>query len=101
MAHNEGANIVYGVAAATTFLAAGAYNAHERGMAAVRAVREAEDDVRYFAAVDQLVSDAEELGQLAMQLAKELAAECAKSASLQRALEQRQAVLNRIRNRAA
>ncbi|WP_455296562.1 hypothetical protein [Brucella pituitosa] len=101
MAQNEGANIVFGAMAATTLLTAGAFSAHQRGMAAVRAAREAEDDARYYTAVDQLVCDAEELGQLAMQLTKELAAEREKNASLQRALEQRQAVLDRIRNRAA
>lgn len=101
MAQNEGANTVYGMMAATTLLTAGAYNAHERGMAAVRAARKAEDDTRYCAAVDQLVCDAEALGQLAMQLTKELAVERTKNASLQRALEQRQAVLDRIRNRTA
>lgn len=101
MAQNEGANIVYGVAAATTFLTAGAFNAHQRGMEAVRAARDAEDNARYEAAVDQIIHDADELGQLAMQLARELATERAKNASLQRALEQRQAVLDRVRNRIA
>lgn len=99
MASNEGSNIVYGVTAVTAFLTAGAFSAHERGMTAVRATREAEDDARYYTAVDQLVCDAEELGQIAMQLSKELATERAKNASLQRALEQRQAVLDHIRNR--
>ncbi len=99
MAQNEGASIVYGVAAATTFLAAGAFSAHQRGMEVMRAAREAEDDARYEVAVDQLVRDNAELGQLAIQLAKELATERAKNASLQRALEQRQAALDCIRNR--
>lgn len=98
MSHNEGANIIYGAAVATSFLAVGAFNAHQRGIEAVRAAREAEDDARYEAAVDQLVRDNAELGQLAIQLAKELATERAKNASLQRALDQRQTVLDRIRN---
>ncbi|PRA85924.1 hypothetical protein CQ054_10675 [Ochrobactrum sp. MYb29] len=98
MSHNEGANIVYGAAAATAFLAVGAFNAHQRGMKAVRAARAADDDARYQVAVEQVIQDAEELGQLAMKLAKELAAERAKNTELQRALEQRQAVLDRIRN---
>jgi len=101
MAQNEGANIVFGMMAATTLLTAGAHNAYERGMATVRAAREVEDDARYYAAVDQLVCDAEALGQLAMQLTKDLAAERAKNASLQRALEQRQALLERMRDRIA
>lgn len=98
--HNEGQNVVYGMMAATTLMAVGAYNAHERGIAALRAAREAEDDARYDAAVANTVRDAEELGQLAMRLAQELAAERAKNESLTRALSQRQAFLERMRTRA-
>lgn len=98
MTRNEGSNIVFGVAAATTFLAAGSFSAHQRGMEAVRAACETEDEARYEAAVDQLLRDNAELGQIAIRLSKELATERAKNASLQRALEQRQAVLDRIRN---
>ncbi|WP_418459707.1 hypothetical protein ACNT8L_04195 [Brucella intermedia] len=98
--HNEGQNVVYGMMAATTLMAVGAYNAHERGIAALRAAREVEDDARYDAAVANTVRDAEELGQLAMRLAQELAAERAKNESLTRALSQRQALLERMRTRA-
>lgn len=95
----EGANIVYGSAATIAFLTAGAYSAHERGMAAMRAARQADDDARYDAAVAEVVRDAEEMGKLAMKLAQELAAERAKNESLTRALNQRQALLERLRNR--
>ncbi len=100
MAHGqEGQNLVYGMMAATSLLTVGAFNAHERGMAAVRAAREAEDDARYDAAVANMVRDAEELGQLAMRLAQELADERAKNESLTKMLNQRQALLERMRNR--
>ncbi len=100
MAHGqEGQNLVYGMMTATTLLTVGAFNAHERGMAAVRAAREAEDDARYDAAVANMARDAEELGQLAMRLAQELAAERAKNESLTKALAQRQALLERMRSR--
>lgn len=95
----EGNNIVYGSAATIAFLTAGAYSAHERGMAAVRATRQAEDDARYDAAVNEIVRDAEEMGKLAMKLAQELAAERQKNESLTLALAQRQALLERMRNR--
>lgn len=102
MAHyNEGQNVVYGMMAATTLMAVGAYNAHERGIAALRAAREAEDDARYDAAVNEMVRDAEEMGRLAMRLAQELAAERAKNESLTKALAQRQGVIDRMRARAA
>lgn len=98
MSH-EGANIVYGSAATIAFLTAGAYSAHERGMAAVRAARQAEDDARYEVAVNEIVRDAEEMGKLAMRLAQELAAEREKNKNLERLLSQRQALLERMRNR--
>lgn len=93
----EGNNIVYGSAATIAFLTAGAYSAHERGMAAMRAARQADDDARYDAAVNEIVRDAEEMGKLAMKLAQELAAERAKNESLTKMLNQRQALLERMR----
>ena len=96
---NHGNNVVFGSAATIAFLVSGAYSAHERGMAAVRASRQANDDVRYEAAVNEIVRDAEEMGKLAMKLAQELAAERQKNESLTRALNQRQALLERMRKR--
>ncbi|MPR60647.1 hypothetical protein D7027_02215 [Ochrobactrum intermedium] len=102
MAHGqEGQNLVYGMMTATTLLTVGAFNAHERGIAALRAAREAEDDARYDAAVNEMVRDAEEMGRLAMRLAQELAAERQKNESLTKALAQRQGVIDRMRARAA
>lgn len=95
----EGNNVIFGSAATIAFLASCAYDAHQRGMAAVRAARQAEDDVRYDAAVNEIVRDAEEMGKLAMRLAQELAAERAKNESLRQALAQRQALLERMRSR--
>jgi hypothetical protein len=99
MAYNEGVNVTYGMMAATTLLAVGAMRAHERGLDAMEAARQAEDDARYDAAVHEMARDAEEMGQLAMRLAQELAAERQKNESLQRALSQRQAVIDRMRNK--
>ncbi|MGU3401326.1 hypothetical protein ACLBWS_16545 [Brucellaceae bacterium D45D] len=101
MAQNEGMNSVYGMMAATTLLSAGAFSAHERGMHAIRAAREAEGVARYNAAVEEIIQDHKKLGELAVMLGKELAAERAKNASLQRALEQRQTLLERMRTRPA
>ncbi|ERI12542.1 hypothetical protein O206_11160 [Ochrobactrum sp. EGD-AQ16] len=95
----EGQNVVYGMMAATTLLAVGAMRAHERGVAAVEAARQADDDARYDAAVNELARDAEERGHLAMRLAQELAAERQKNEALTKALAQRQAVIDRMRNR--
>lgn len=81
--------------AATTLLTVGAFGAHERGIAAMRAARQEADD----AAVNNMARDAEELGRLAMRLAQELAAERAKNESLTKMLNQRQALLERMRNR--
>ncbi len=85
--------------AATTLLTVGAFGAHERGIAAMRAARQEADDARYDAAVNNMARDAEELGRLAMRLAQELAAERAKNESLTKMLNQRQALLERMRNR--
>ncbi|SPL65745.1 hypothetical protein [Ochrobactrum soli] len=93
----EGNNVIFGSAATIAFLASGAYDAHQRGIAAVRAARQAEDDARYENAVAEVVRDAEEMGKLAMRLAQELAAERQKNESLTRALNQRQALLERMR----
>lgn len=95
----EGQNVVYGFMAATTILAVGALRAHERGVEAMEAARQDADDARYHAAVEEMARDAEEMGRLAMKLAQELAAERAKNESLTRALNQRQAVIDRMRNR--
>lgn len=98
MAHGqEGQNLVYGMMTATSLLTVGAFNAHERGMAAMRAARQEADDARYDAAVNEIVRDAEEMGKLAMRLAQELAAERAKNESLSKMLNQRQALLERMR----
>lgn len=93
----DGNTIIYGSAATLAFLASGAYDAHQRGIAAVRAARQAEDDARYDAAVAEVVRDAEEMGRLAMRLAQELSAERVKNESLSKALAQRQALLERMR----
>ncbi len=98
MAHNEGMNVTYGIMAATSLLTVGAYNAHERGIAAMRAARQDADDTRYDAAVADMAHDAEEL---AMRLAKELAAERQKNEALTKALAQRQGVIDRMRARSA
>jgi hypothetical protein len=97
---NHGNNIVFGSAATIAFLASGAYDAHNRGMAAVRAARQADDDARFNAAVAEVVRDAEEMGKLAMKLAQELAAERQKNESLTKMLNQRQALLERMRKQA-
>jgi len=100
MAHaNEGTNVVLGIIGATSLLTVGAFNAHERGIAAMRAARQEADDARYDAAVNNMARDAEELGRLAMRLAQELAAERQKNEGLTKALAQRQAVIERLRNR--
>ncbi len=95
----EGNNVIFGSAATIAFLASCAYDAHQRGMAAVRAAREAKDDARYDAAVNEMVRDAEEMGRLAMRLAQELADERQKNESLTKMLNQRQALLERMRSR--
>ncbi|MGQ5718827.1 hypothetical protein [Pseudochrobactrum asaccharolyticum] len=97
---NEGNNIVYGVSATLAFLTAGAVDAHERGMAALREARQAEADARYYDAVDQLELDYKVLSDLTRKLSKELAEEKAKNKSLTAALAQRQALIDQMRNRA-
>jgi len=89
---NEGNNVVFGSMASVAVLSAGAVDAHFRGVAAMRAARE-EDRIH------ELARDAEELGNLAVQLSQALAAERRKNESLRRALHQRQAVIDRMRNR--
>lgn len=97
MSH-EGNNIVYGMSATLAILTAGAMDAHERGMAAVREARQAEADVQYYTAVDQLELDYKVLSDFARKLSKELADEKAKNKSLTSALAQRQALIDRMRN---
>lgn len=96
---SEGNNIVYGVSATLAFLTAGAMDAHERGMAAVREARKAETNAQYYAAVEKLELDYELMTSLARKLAKELAEEKAKNKSLTAALAQRQALIDNMRNR--
>lgn len=99
MSH-EGNNIVYGMSATLAFLTAGAVDAHERGMDAVREARQAEADAQYYSAVEKLELDYKVLSSLARKLSKELAEEKAKNKSLMTALAQRQAVIDSMRNRA-
>lgn len=99
MSH-EGNNIVYGMSATLTLLTAGAMDAHERGMAAVREARQAKADNAYYAAVEKLELDYKLMTTLARKLSKELAEEKAKNKSLTSALAQRQALIDSMRNRA-
>jgi len=89
---SEGNSVIFGSMASVAVLSAGAVDAHFRGVAAMRAARE-EDRIA------ELARDAEELGNLAVQLSQALAAERRKNESLRRALHQRQAVIDRMRNR--
>jgi len=89
---NEGNNVVFGSMASVALLSAGAVDAHFRGVAAMRAARE-EDRI------NELARDAEELGNLAVQLSQALAAERRKNESLRQALHQRQAIIERLRDR--
>lgn len=95
---NEGNNIVYGMSATLAFLTAGAMDAHERGMAAVREARQAEADAEYYAAVEKLELDYKLMTTLARKLSKELAEEKSKNKSLTAALVQRQALIDCMRN---
>lgn len=88
----EGQNVVYGMMTATTMLTVGALDAHQRG---INAMRQAREENKF----DELARDAEELGNLAVKLSQELAAERAKNESLKKALHQRQAFIDRMRNR--
>lgn len=97
---SEGNNIVYGVSATLAILTAGAMDAHERGMAAVREARQADADAQYYAAVEKLELDYQLMTSLARKLSKELAEEKAKNKSLTAALQQRQALIDRMRNAA-
>lgn len=99
MSH-EGNNVVYGMSATLAFLTAGAMDAHQRGMAAVREARQADADAQYYAAVEKLELDYKVLGTLTRKLSRELAEEKAKNKSLTAALSQRQALIDRMRNRA-
>ncbi len=97
---SEGNNIVYGVSATLALLTAGAMDAHERGMNAVREARQAEADNQYYAAVDQLELDYKVLSDLTRKMSKQLAEEKAKNKRLTAALAQRQALIDQMRNRA-
>lgn len=91
---SEGNSVIFGSMATVTVLSAGAVDAHFRGIAAMRAARE-EDRIA------ELARDAEELGNLAVQLSQALAAERIKNENLTKALHQRQAFIDRMRNRAS
>lgn len=74
------------------------FGAHQAGMQRVRDAAEAREQEQYNNALNTALNDAEKLGELAIRLAQELAAERTKNESLTRALYQRQALIDRIRN---
>jgi hypothetical protein len=65
----------------------------------VRAAREAREEAAYDAAVDEVVGEAERLGDIAQRLVAQLAAARAENAKLKRSLAQRQAFIDRMRTR--
>lgn len=97
--YGEGYRLGQTMTAIPLFIGLGAMSAHERGMQAMRNAREANNEYMYEQAVQTLVNDAHELSNLATRLATELAAERQKNESLTAALEQRQAIIDAMRNR--
>lgn len=66
-------------------------------MEGTREQRQAREEAAYSAAVAAALDDAELLGDIAMRLVSELAAARAENTQLERALEQRQAYIDRMR----
>lgn len=97
--YGEGYRLGQQMTAIPLFLGLAAMNAHERGMQDMRNAREANNEYMFEQAVQTLVNDAHELSNLATQLATELAAERQKNERLTAALEQRQSIIDAMRNR--